>query len=318
MARIKMQDKKLKNIEISTAWEEYEKELKVRGLSQFSIITKNSIFKNFSKFCNTETIKTQQLNEKLVNNYILWLMEKGNKNSTINSKMTNFKPFVNWCIEKEYCKEFKIKSVKVGQTIKSTYSINDLEKILEKPNIKKCSFAEYRNWVLCNYFLATGNRLNSVVNIKIKDIDFNNNLVKLSETKNKKEQIIPITIQLSNILKEYITYRKGELNDYLFVNIDGLPLKRTSCQQAIIHYTKKQHGINVSSIHAFRRTFATMYIQNGGNLFALQQLLGHSKLETTRKYVNLALKDLQDNYEQYNPLDVLINKNKKNHINMKK
>jgi integrase/recombinase XerD len=318
MARIKMQDKKLKNIEISTAWEEYEKELKVRGLSQFSIITKNSIFKNFSKFCNTETIKTQQLNEKLVNNYILWLMEKGNKNSTINSKMTNFKPFVNWCIEKEYCKEFKIKSVKVGQTIKPIYSINDLEKILEKPNIKKCSFAEYRNWVLCNYFLATGNRLNSVVNIKIGDIDFDNNLVKLSETKNKKEQIIPITIQLSNILKEYMTYRKGEPNDYLFVNIDGKPLKRTSCQQAIIYYIKHQRGVEVTSVHAFRRTFATMYVENGGNLFALQQLMGHSKLETTRKYVNLSLKAMKENYEQYNPLDKFINSNKKEHIKMKK
>ncbi len=318
MARIKMQDNKLKDIEISTAWVEYEKELKVRGLSKFSIITKNSIFKDFSKFCNTEATKTNELNEKLVNNYILWLMERGNKNTTINSKLTNFKPFVHWCIEKEYCKEFKIKSVKAGQVIKSTYSISDLEKILEKPDIKKCGFAEYRNWVLCNYFLATGNRLNSVVNIKIGDIDFDNNLVKLTETKNKKEQVIPITIQLSNILKEYLTYRKGESKDYLFVNVDGLPLKRTSCQQALIHYTKKQHGINVSSIHAFRRTFATMYIQNGGNLFALQQLLGHSKLETTRKYVNLALKDLQDNYEQYNPLDVLINKNKKEKINMKR
>ncbi|MPM90640.1 Tyrosine recombinase XerC [bioreactor metagenome] len=59
-----------------------------------------------------------------------------------------------------------------------------------------------------------------------------------------------------------------------------------------------------------------MYIQNGGDLFSLQQLLGHSKLETTRKYVNLSLKDLQKNYEKYNPLDVIIKKTKR-YIKMK-
>jgi len=83
MARLKMQENKLKDIEISTAWEEYEKELKVRGLSRFSVITKNSIFKDFNKFCNTKATKTNELNEKLVNNYILWLMERGNKNTTL-------------------------------------------------------------------------------------------------------------------------------------------------------------------------------------------------------------------------------------------
>lgn len=318
MSRIKMQDNKLNDIEISTAWEEYEKELKVRGLSKFSIITKNSIFKDFMKFCNSDIKTSQQINEQLINDYILWLMERGNKNTTINSKMTNLKPFLYWCMEKGYCEKFKCKHVKESQSIKPTYTIESLEVILDKPDIKKCTFAEYRNWVLCNYFLATGNRLNSVVNIKIKDIDFDNNLVTLTETKNKNEQIIPITTHLNNILKEYLTYRKGEPDDYFFVNINGQPLKRTSCQQALIYYIKKQRGIEVTSIHAFRRTFATMYVENGGNLFALQQLMGHSKLETTRKYVNLSIKQLQQNYSKYNPLDVLINKNKKEHINMKK
>lgn len=316
MPRIKMQDNKQKDIEISTAWEEYEKTLRVRGLSNYSIITKNSIYKDFLKFCNNDNIKTQKINEELINNYILWLMEKGNKNSTINSKMTNLKPFLHWCMGKDYCKEFKVKTVKEEITIKPTYSINDLIKPLEKPNLKRCSFAEYRNWVLCNYFLSTGNRLNSVVNIKIKDVDLENNFIKLTQTKSKKEHIIPITTQLSEILKEYLAFRNGELEDYLFVNIEGLPLKRTSCQQALIYYIKKQRGVNITSIHAFRRTFATMYVENGGNLFALQQLLGHSKLETTRKYVNLSLRALKENYEQYNPLDTFIKANRKEKIKM--
>ncbi len=146
-------------------------------------------------------------------------------------------------MEKKYCKKFKCMRVKEGKTIKPTYSIENLEKNLEKPNIEKCTFAEYRNWVLCNYFLATGNRLNTTVNIKIKDIDFNNNLINLTETKNKVEQIIPITPYLSNILKEYLTYRSGEEDDLLFININGQPLKRTSCQQALIYYIKHQRGI---------------------------------------------------------------------------
>jgi integrase/recombinase XerD len=316
MARINMKANKLKNIEIAKAWEEYEQTLKVRGLSPFSIITKNSIFKDFSKFCNTEETKTSQLNEKLINSYILWLRDNQNKDTTINSKMTNLKPFLHWCMDEQYCIEFQIRKVKEGKTIKPIYSQVDLNKILQKPDINKCTFATYRNWVLCNYFIATGNRLNTTVNIKIGDIDFDNSLIKLTKTKNKNEQIIPITTQLRNILEEYLLYRKGEKEEYLFVNSDGKQLKRTSCQQALIYYIKEQRNVNITSIHAFRRTFATMFVNNGGNLFALQQLLGHEKLETTRKYVRLSIKDLQNNYENFNPLDVMLKNIKKEHITM--
>lgn len=316
MARIKLQKHVSKNIKLSDAWEEYEKSLKVRGLSEFSIITKNAIYKDFIEFCGADITITEQLTEKLIDNYILWLMSKGNKNTTINSKMTNLKPFLHWCMEKNYCDEFKCKHVKEGKPIKPTYTIEQLETILKKPDINKCSFAEYRNWVLCNYFIATGNRLNSVVNIRIKDIDFNNNLVTLTETKNKVEQIIPITPYLSEILQEYLTYRNGEPDNYLFINIEGLPLKRTSCQQALIYYIKNQRKVEITSIHGFRRTFATMYVDNGGNLFALQQLMGHSKLETTRKYVNLSIKQLQQNYDKLNPLSKIIN-NQPKKISMK-
>ena len=81
---------------------------------------------------------------------------------------------------------------------------------------KKCRFSEYRNWVFINYLIATGNRLSTVINIKIGDIDFDNDTIILKKTKNRNQQIIPIANSLKIVLLEYLKYRKGTSEDYLF------------------------------------------------------------------------------------------------------
>ena len=73
----------------------------------------------------------------------------------------------------------------------------------------------------------------------------------------------------------------------------------------------RNRGVNRTSIHAFRHTFAKKYLLGGGNVFMLQKLMMHSDLNTTKEYLNLFVEDLQKDYEQYNPLEQLIGNNKK-------
>ena len=94
--------------------------------------------------------------------------------------------------------------------IKEVYTDAELHQLLKKPKIKQGGFAEYRNWVVANYFIATGQRKNTVINLKIKDLDFESGLVTLRVVKNRKPTILPITPSLNDILKEYLKYRKGK------------------------------------------------------------------------------------------------------------
>jgi len=161
-----------------------------------------------------------------------------------------------------YIEPFKITLLKAEKEIKETYTDSELMILLKKPKVSKCRFSEYRDWVFINYILATGNRLKTLINIKIHDIDFDNDTIILKKTKNKNQQIIPISNSLKIILLEYLRYRKGEENDYLFCNAKGEQLTRDSITSSISFYNRSR-GIRKTSIHLFRHTFAKNWILNG-------------------------------------------------------
>lgn len=117
------------------------------------------------------------------------------------------------------------------------------------------------------------------------------------------------------ILREYLKFRNGVDDDFLFCNIYGEAMTENCLRQAIEKYNKSR-GVNKTSIHAFRHTFARMYlIDCGGNAFTLQKLLGHSTLDMTKHYCTIFDSDIANNYDSLSPLSKIKNNNKK--ISMK-
>lgn len=209
----------------------------------------------------------------------------------------------------DYLDSFKVEIVRTKKKVKETYSDAELKALLEKPNIRECSFAEYRTWVTINYLLATGNRLGSLVNLKIKDIDFDSGYIHLRVTKNRREQLIPLSKSLSNILQEYLLYRKGDIEDYLLPSEYGKKLTKGGMRTAIKRYNKKR-GVNKTSIHLFRHTFAKKWILAGGDIFRLQKIFGHSSMDVVKEYVNMFSNDLQKDFNKYNPLEQMTQGNR--------
>lgn len=140
--------------------------------------------------------------------------------------------------------KMQVELVRATKQVKPTYTDEELEKLLKKPNIKSknATFSEYRNWVLVNYLLATGNRVSTICNIKNKNVNLNTDTIILEKTKNKKEQVIPISRSLHIILKEYMSYRGGESDDYLFCNQSGYKWTEDACKHAIGKYNKKRES----------------------------------------------------------------------------
>lgn len=296
--------------------EVYIKKCIIRNLSEQTIKGYKVNYNIFEQFINGTT-PIQSINSNTIDNYILHLRENGKCNDiTINSYLRSIRAFLYFCMEGGYLERFTIHIPKVDKKIKATYTDEELKLLLKKPDIKYCEFKEYQMWVYSNYLLATGNRISSVLNVKIKDLDFNNNLIRVDKMKNRKSQIIPMSRTLSNILQEYLIVRKGEPDDYLFCTVTGEKASIRGYQDALVYYNNSR-GVVKTSSHLYRHTFAKQWILNGGDIFRLQKMLGHSDLTVVKEYVNMFSDELSIDFEKFNPLDNMDMNKPKSKIGMR-
>ncbi|MHC1746946.1 MAG: tyrosine-type recombinase/integrase [Cellulosilyticaceae bacterium] len=292
----------------------FMKNCNVKNVSPHTIIFYDSCYKSISNF--KEDIFLEDINFEFVQDYIISLKKDNNPNS-INTRLRGLRAILNYGYNIGIMRKIKVQMIRVDKEVKETYSHEQIAKLLKKPNLKKCTFAEYRNWMLVNWFISTGNRLSTVTNIKIGDLDLNNQLVTLKHTKNRNQQIIPLSSMLCKHLSEYLTFRKGSDEDYLFPNVEGTKLCRDGITSAIKYYNLSR-GVQMHSVHAFRRYFAKQCVLNGVDIFTLQKLGGWKDLGVVKNYVEIYANDVK-NYDDVNPLDNMYRKTTHNpRISMQK
>ncbi|MCL2513768.1 MAG: tyrosine-type recombinase/integrase [Oscillospiraceae bacterium] len=292
------------NLTITKGYEQLRMMKQAEGLKPDTIRYYDDCFKYFKEYAGEQTL-CEDLNQDMIINYIFFLRsEKKVNDVSINTYIRGIRTIINYFIEREYTYPFKIKGVKAVKSVKETYSDDELNRLLEKPNIKKVSFPDYRNWVIVCYLLGTGNRANTICNLKIENLDFSGHQIILKVVKNAKQYIIPMSPTLEKVLKEYLSYRKGAADDYLFCNQYGEQLTREGLKTCIQRYNKSR-GVEKSSLHLFRHTFAKKWILNKGDIFRLQSILGHSSIDIVKEYVNMFGVDLQKDFSVFNPLDTM-------------
>lgn len=290
----------------------YLDDCRKRNLRDATINHYRQSYTQFYKFINKD-MPVNEFDEKLYSEFVIYLKRKLDKDISINSYLRDLITTLHFLMREGYVEEFKMQSIKVDKDNVSTYTENELQKLLQKPNLKKCKFIEYQSWVITNFLFTTGARQRSMMNIKINDIDFDNNVVKLSVTKNRKALIVPISIKMADILKEYLKHRNAKNNsDWLFCNVFGEKLVKSTCYNMLCQYNRGR-GVETTGIHRYRHTFAKQWILNGGNVVVLSQILGHSNLSITQNYINLLVSDVSKQVEEINLLDKFTGKK---HIKM--
>ena len=273
---------------------------KAKGLSEKTLATYQQ---HFSAICKHISVSepTEDLTRADLDAMLSSMRDADLAPNSIRSYTRTLKSFFSWCNE-EGITNINIPLYKAEETIKETYSDNELIALLKKPNIRKCSFAEYRSWVIENLLLNNGCRAATIRNIRIKDADIENRVIYLRHTKNKRAQVIPLCDDLCRTLIEYMRIRGGEPDNYLFPSEDGQQMTENGLRCSIARYNKSR-GVMKTSIHLFRHTFAKKYLVDcGGNAFTLQKLLGHSTLDMTKHYCAIFDADIARNYDEYSPL----------------
>lgn len=260
-----------------------------------------------------------QINERVIIEYINFLYEKDPPLSgeTVKSYLIGLRAIIYYWQKEGYIQSFTIIVPKTDTTIKEPYSDEDIKRLIKEPQFTKCGFAEVRDWAMVCFFLATGCRLSTAINVQIGDVSFTEKEIFVRKTKNRKQQIIPMSLELEKTLRTYLRYRKGENEDYLFCNVYGECLSKNSVTSTMRRYIKKR-GVTKTGIHRFRHTFAKNWIINGGDMFRLQKILGHSTLDMVKQYVAIFGGDLKRDYERFSVLDrVKENETVKHRITMK-
>lgn len=290
-----------KNLSVESAYELFIRKCRIKNLSQATITSYNNKVIPFVEFCNSGEISAVTVDT--VDAFTDMLKKEHNVNDvSVVSYLRSVRAFLYYCMECNYMTSFKIHLPKCNKEIKEIYTDEQLEKLLKKPDTNTCSFTEYKTWVFENYLIATGNRLSTALNVQIRDLNFEDGIITLRKTKNRKQQIIPLSASLADVLQEYLVVRGGQPEDYLFCNNYGEQASNRTWQTLVYRYNVKR-DVNVTSIHAFRHSFARLWILNHGDIMRLKTILGHSNIAVTNEYLQMFGQDLQMDFEKFNPLD---------------
>lgn len=285
----------------SEGFAEYVLDMKARNLREGTIIHYQESIKQIYKRIPPET-KIEDLSEHTMPEFIIDLRDHSDMNEvSMGTYARDLKTLMRFFMKCGYLPTFEIHIPKADKKPIETYTDAELKRLLKKPDVRNCSFVEYRCWVIVNFLLSTGVRQNSLINLKVKDIDFDNSLIYVNVTKNRKPLIIPLNEDIVRILDEYLKYRGKEAGEYLFCNIYGQKMTRGASYTALWDY-QHSRGLEKTGVHRFRHTFAKKWVLLGGSVVTLQKILGHSSLDITENYLNLLTSDLQRDMDNFNIL----------------
>ncbi len=308
MAKIKMNTQK-GEMSVQQAFDGFIRKCQIKNLSEHTIFYHYESFKYLCKVLNPNE-SVESLCPQAIQALILDL-KLTMKDISINTRLRGIRTFAYHCIYMGYIEPFKIQLLKSDTSIKGTYSDAELKVLLAKPNIKKCQFTELRTWTAINIFVGTGCRIGSLKSVKIKDVLFDECLIRFTKTKGRKQLLVPITKTLNEVLQLYLHYREGSPDDYLICSQNGDKIERDGLIHAVAKYNRSR-GVTKTSCHMFRHTFAKHWIINNGDIFRLQKILGHEDIKVTQQYLrDFGVYDLQESFDKYNPLETLSNSSTK-------
>ena len=197
----------------------------------------------------------------------------------------------------------KVKIPKVPKKIVPTFSDKDLETMLLKINTK--SGLGFRDYVIMLVLIDTAARVSEIANLKLEDVNLENGYLRVMG-KGGKERYIPIGRKVCKALLKYKLKYRAELatNDNFFVTADGRPLSIGRIERICQHYGQKA-GLSRCYPHKLRHTSSVLYLRNGGDPFSLQKKLGHTSLQMTRYYCDLADSDVRAQHLRFGVADKL-------------
>ena len=304
---------------IDYCWSGFMVEQLERGNSKYTLYNYKCFYKRYTKFLDSiwhvtpkemtiESFETEP-NQAL---FMDFLNKQGLSQSSIMCYLRNYRTFGKWCQEQGYLLDFQCKVRNVKTPIKEVYTEKELYKLMVKPNIQ--DFHNYRAYLMISLILATGARRRTLANIKICDVDVDGGYINYNVTKTGAVVRLGLDKKIKRDLTEWLNYwryPKGATeNDYLLCNEFGEQMAPNTITYSIAKYNK-EHGVEKTSTHLLRHTFAKLWITSGGDIITLAKVLTHTELEMVKHYSNLYSGDIKKEMEEHSAIGQLRTKSGK-------
>ncbi len=291
------------------ALKDYEHYLKIeRGLAQNSVENYVLDIQKLIQFLhqNNVTESPIHISKMHVQQFIYEIAKIVNPRSQARI-ISGLKSFFNYLVFEDYREDNPmelIESPKIGRKLPDTLSEEEINALIKAIDLSKPEGE--RNRAIIETLYGCGLRVSELITLKISDLYFDEDFIKVTG-KGNKQRFVPI----SSINKKYITIYRNEIRihlniqkgfeDTLFLNRRGRQLTRAMIFTIVKQLAEKIGLKKTISPHTFRHSFATHLLENGADLRAIQQMLGHESITTTEVYMHVDRSHLSDVLHQYHP-----------------
>ena len=281
----------------------YEKRYSVHTLISYQ----NDLI-DFIDFLETQFggVSLKEVTHTYVRSWLASIKDNGLGSRSINRKISSLNSFFKYHLRTgkiEASPMVKVISPKAGKRLPVFVSEEDTRKLVEAINRSADDWKSLNTKMLIIIFYATGMRLSELINLREKQVDFSKSQVKVLG-KGNKERIIPVSKEVVEMIKSYQQLKKkdfGKTDDTLLVTEKGKKMYPRYAWLLVNQVLGQASTLDKKSPHVFRHTFATHLMNNGANLNAVKELLGHSSLASTQVYTHNTIEKLKDVYRKAHP-----------------
>jgi integrase/recombinase XerC len=254
-----------------------------------------------------QTTDLIQADHQVIRSWIVSLLEAGQTPRTVNRKITTLKSFYRFLVKEGVVKEnpmSRVTAPKTSTRLPAFVEQNSMDTLFNSIEFGE-GYPALRDRMVIELFYATGMRLSEMINLAEEDIDFVKNVLKVTGKRNK-QRLIPFSNYLADLLRNYLKMKRATFNGHvqessLFLTNKGEKLYPRLVQRIVHHYLDQVTTISKRSPHVIRHTFATHMLNNGADLNAIKEILGHANLAATQVYTHNTIEKLKSIYKQAHP-----------------
>lgn len=278
-----------------------------RGLSVNTLVSYHNDLEQFLKHCREQEIpESRILTQSTITLYVLNLRRSGKAPATVSRHLASIRAFCRFLLEEEIIDNdptSNFDSPRLKQRLPSVLTPEEIETLLNQPNTGKP--AGIRDKAMLELLYASGLRVSELIWLDVEHVNLYQGFVRCIG-KGSKERIIPIGAMAIKSVSEYLArgrakLTKGKPCKALFVNQHGRRLTRQGFWKILKKYAGSGSIGKVITPHTFRHSFATHLLENGADLRAVQEMLGHADITTTQIYTHLTSAGLKEVYKKTHP-----------------
>lgn len=273
--------------------------------TEISYLNDLSQFESFIR-SETGTFDPTNIDADLIRIWISQLIENGIKPRSVNRKLSAIKSFFKYLKKTEVLKNNPAETVhgpKIEKKLPTFATDTDLEKILDDETEFSDNFEGYRDHLILELLYVTGMRRTELINLKDADIDIYAKTLRVTGKRNK-QRLIPFSDNTLYNIQKYISLRDAKIKNnsaFLFVRNNGDPMYPAMVYKIVHTHLSRISTLSKKSPHVLRHSFATEMLNNGAEINAVKELLGHSSLASTEIYTHVTFDELKKVYQQAHP-----------------